>query len=171
MSSLTLYDMGAELVQIQTALESFEEMEPAEAEALLQAAITEYLGQGAVVKKIDGYCGYIQTLDSMADSIKAEEQRLAARRKARENMATRLKEALFMFLETSGRERVEGALFTASVQASPPAVEVVDASIVPDEYYVPQDPKLDKARAKADMQAGKEIPGLTLTKGKHLRVR
>lgn len=175
MNELTLYDRTTELLAIQASIERYEDLTPEEAEQLLDQAVAAYFteNKSEIEKKVDGYVYKIKMEEAKGKAVKAEEDVVVefykARRRPHESQAKRMKEALERFLKTAGLDSMPGEDGGAFLQSSPPAVDIVDASLVPSEYWI--NPTLDKERAKADMQLGKEIPGLALTRGKHLRIR
>lgn len=69
-------------------------------------------------EKLDGYCWVIDKLKGEAETIKAEEQRLAARRRVRENRIAYMKEAMKEHLLRVGQKKVETAQHTISLQAA-----------------------------------------------------
>ena len=52
--------------------------------------------------------------------------------------------------------------FTVSLRPSPPALVVIDEGDVPEQYWVPQPPKLDRLGLLNDLKRGKSPPGVTL---------
>ena len=49
-------------------------------------------------------------------------------------------------------------------------VEIIDESKIPNEYYIEKiETRLDKRRILEELKEGKEIPGVTLRKNKHVR--
>ena len=49
-------------------------------------------------------------------------------------------------------------------------VEIIDESKIPDEYYIEKiETRLDKRRILEELKDGKEVPGVTLRKNKHVR--
>ena len=62
---------------------------------------------GGIEKKSDSYCAVINRMDATAKNIKAEEERLKARRTVIENNIQRMKDALKMTLETMEENGIE----------------------------------------------------------------
>lgn len=54
---------------------------------------------------------------------------------------------------------------TLSLRNVPRALDVTDDKLIPFDYFVMQEPKLDRKRLKSDLQDGKEIPGCLLDNG------
>lgn len=124
--------------------------------------------------KLEGYCKFIKNLESDIQGLKAEEERLNARRKTMENTVTRCKEAMKFALNTAGEKKIACGTFTVSVQNNAPSVVLDESYIenIPEEYLVPQEPKVDKKKIKADIDAGKDLQGIAhLETGVSLRIR
>jgi myo-inositol catabolism protein IolC len=61
-----------------------------------------------------------------------------------------------------GLRKLEQADFTASVRAGSPALIVVSEGDIPQTYWVPQPPRLDRQSLLTAMKRGNEIPGVQL---------
>jgi len=55
--------------------------------------------------------------------------------------------------------------FTVSLRAVPPGLVVSDETVIPDAFWKPQPPKLDKKGLLATLNAGQTVPGATLANG------
>lgn len=106
--------------------------------------------------KVDGYAALISEWEADALKWKAEEERVAGHRRARENAAKRLKARLCEELERVGRSKVETPRFAVSVQSSAPAVTVTcDPSELPVHLVrrIPTRIEPDKAAIAAALKA------------------
>jgi len=66
-------------------------------------------------------------------------------------------------MEEAGIDRILEADFTLSLRTAPPAVVVTDENAIPEWFWIPQSPKLDK-RALADaLKAGTAVTGAELS--------
>lgn len=157
--SLSLYAMSQEMVALIEAEEINDE--------LLTAAI------GDIEKKGESVCHFIKNMELTAAMFKAEEQRIAARRKTFENTAARVKEYAKLCMELMGAEKITAGTFTLSIQNNPPSLQIEDGAEPPAEYCViiPEQRAWDKDKVKADLKAGKAIPGASLTVGRSIRIR
>lgn len=116
----------------------------------------------------------IKTLEANAAAIKAEEQRMADRRKAMENRAQRIREYLQTCMEIATVTKIECPHFALSVKLNPPAVEVYEPSLVPPaflKFAEPPPPSPDKNAIKEALKAGKEVPGAHLVQAKRLDIK
>ena len=61
-----------------------------------------------------------------------------------------------------GLKKLEQPDFTASARAGPPPLVVVSEGVIPEDYWVPQPPKLDRQLLLAELKRGREISGAQL---------
>jgi Gp157 protein len=61
-----------------------------------------------------------------------------------------------------GLKKLEQPDFTASARAGLPPLVVVTDDVIPESYWVPQPPKLDRQSLLADLKRGDVIPGTQL---------
>lgn len=159
---MKLYDLAQNYAQL---LEMAEEME---SDALVDTL--ESL-QDAIEEKAENIAKLVKNLESDAKIIKEEEQRLAERRHAIEAKIERLKTYLQEQLETAGIEKVKRPTITVAIQANPPSVDVIDEKAIPNDFLIPQAPKVDKRSILERLKKGEAIPGVTLKQTKGVRIR
>lgn len=130
--------------------------------------------EGELEYKADGYAKVMRQLEADAANLKLEEKRLAARRTACENNMKRMKQALQYAMEAAGKPKFKTDLFSFGIQKNPAAV-VMDVNYiedVPEEYLIPQEPKIDRTKLKEDLKAGKDLSGIAhLEQSESLRIR
>ena len=117
---------------------------------------------------------FIRNLEASADAIKVAEKAMADRRKLIESKANRLKEYLLENVVRTGITKIESPHFVLSVRKNPPAVDVFNQDMIPDEYFdipEPPAPSLNKNRLKEDLKAGVVIDGARLTAGQSLSIK
>ena len=61
-----------------------------------------------------------------------------------------------------GLKKLEQPDFTASARAGMPPLVIVADDVIPEPYWVPQPPKLDRQSLLADLKRGEVIPGAEL---------
>ena len=61
-----------------------------------------------------------------------------------------------------GLKKLEQPDFTASARAGLPPLVIVADDVIPEHYWVPQPPKLDRQSLLADLKRGEVIPGAQL---------
>ena len=68
--------------------------------------------------------------------------------------------------ERGGLNKLEQPDFTASARAGSPALVVIAEDKIPEAYWVPQPPKLDRQSILGELKRGVEIPGAQLSNPK-----
>ena len=114
--------------------------------------------EGEIEDKADGYAKVIAQLNADAVAIKAEEDRLYSRRKTIENRINNMKSRLQAMMELTGKTKFKTPLFSFSVQKNPASVVIDNEALIPDAYWIPQEPKLDKAAIKEALKSEDEVP-------------
>lgn len=129
--------------------------------------------EGEMTEKATNIAKFIQGMTADIDTIKAEEKRLADRRRAIENRQAWLKQYLQDQMEKAGLDKVKVATMTIALQNSPAAVEIIDEKAIPERFLtiIPQTYVVDKKRVADALKAGEEVPGAALRQGRHLRIR
>lgn len=127
--------------------------------------------EGEIEVKADGYAKVIAQLSADAQAVKDEEARLYARRKAIENSIARMKDRLQQMMEATGKTKFKTALYTFSVQANPASVVIDDETKIPAEFWIAQEPKLDRAGIKEMLKNGGECGFAHLAQSASLRIR
>ena len=125
----------------------------------------------AIEEKVENIAKVVKTLDSEAAAIKAEEERLAMRRRSLEGNAKRLKEYAQQSMELADIKKVKGEVFTLAIQKNPPSLHVIDEGLVPKDYFTVPAPVLDKKRLLTELKAGKEFDGVVIKQGQSLRIK
>ncbi len=131
--------------------------------------------EGALEDKADGYAKVMRMLDGDVVTIKAEEDRLSARRKTIENRIKRMKQSLQYAMEATGKTKFKTQLFSFNVQNNPASVvmDEPDVANIPERFLKYKDPEIDRKAIKDAIKAGDEdamdIAHLEQTKG--LRIR
>lgn len=117
---------------------------------------------------------FVKNLEASADAIKQAEKQMADRRKAIEAKTERIRKYLLENMVKTGISKIECPYFVLSVRKSPPAVDVLIADQIPDEYFdipEPPPPVLNKKRLAEDLKAGVVIEGARLTQGNSLQIK
>jgi hypothetical protein len=166
--SLTLYELSEE----QAALDALVAMDQGEWTDAHEALAGELAAH--MVLKADAFGAYVAGLTATVDAIRAEQDRLAVRRKALEASVARLKRYGLIALQAAGRDKIVGTLFTLGVQQNPPSVQVEVAAEALDDQYVrviPESREINKAAIGAALKQGQTIAGCSLTSTYSLRIR
>lgn len=129
---------------------------------------------GALVEKGQNVAFVCRNLEANAAAIKDAEAQMAARRKAIENRAARLRAYLLDSMTLAGVEKIDSPYFSIALRKNPPAVDVYEPALVPDAYMVqppPPPPAIDKKAIAADLKAGANIPGCRLKQGMRVEIK
>ena len=124
--------------------------------------------------KADGYAKVIRQLEANVAACKAEIQRLKTTATVMENNIKRMKENLQDTMEVTGKRKFKTPLFSFNIQKNPPSLvlDEVDTARIPADYLIPQEPKIDTAKLKTDIKAGKDLDGIAhLESGYSLRIK
>jgi predicted nuclease with TOPRIM domain len=158
---MKLYELSLNYAHV---MEMAEEMEPEVLKDTLETIEEEIQDKAENIAKL------VKNLNADVDALKAEEKRLADRRKSLENKVTNLKTYLQEQLEVAGLDKVKRPTLTVSIQNNPPSVKVIDEKLL-SAYMVPVDPKLDKKTLLSDLKEGKVIDGAEIFQSRGVRIR
>lgn len=127
-------------------------------------AILESL-EGAIEDKAEGCAKVLKSVKSEVAEVKAEEERLAKRRKSMESNYERLRTYVRENLQQAGKEKIKTPLFTIWLGKPQEKVVIDDESLLPDDCFKePKPPEPDKKVLKAKLQKG-PMEGAHLEKG------
>lgn len=126
--------------------------------------------QDEIEYKAENTAKMIRAMEAETKALKEEEERLARRRKTIESRIRWLKEYLIENLEMAGKDRIKGKHLSVRIQKSPPSVNILDESAIPKEFYVEQDPKLNKKALIDALKNGGKITGAELIQKRSLRI-
>jgi hypothetical protein len=93
------------------------------------------------------------------DDMKARLSRLEVR-------ASKKRELALHAMSEAGLGRLEQPDFTASTRAGSPGLIVVSEQVIPEAYWLPQPPKLDRQGILGELKRGAAIPGAELSNPK-----
>jgi len=131
---------------------------------------------GKLAAKGDGYGDWLADRTARAALLKAEEQRLAARRKTIEAQVERVKRYAAHALERMGRTKIDGERWTVSLAKNPPRVvlagDVVPALLPPGfQRVVPAQVEVDLNAVKEALKLGDSLEWARLETTYSVRVR
>lgn len=125
----------------------------------------------AIEDKTENYGKVIKSVEAGIEGLKTEEKRLADRRKFMENSVKRMKENIEQSMIETGKKKIKGSLFTFSIQKNPPSVEIIDEKHIPQGFWIPQEPKLNRKELLDELKHGHEVNGVQLKQTESLRIR
>ena len=127
---------------------------------------------GELAEKLENYASVMKNIESDIAGIKAEEGRLAERRKTMENSIKRMKENMQFTMETAGEQKLKGEKFTFTVQKNPPSLKVLDDAVIPPQFISVEEVRnIDKKAILAELKNGVEISGVEIQQGESIRIR
>ena len=104
--------------------------------------------EGEIEVKADNYARIIRQLESDANGLKTEIERMTDRKKALENHVSYLKNNLQDAMILTGKEKFKTELFSFGIQNNPASVVIDDPTSIPSQFLIPQEPKVDKKSIK-----------------------
>lgn len=128
---------------------------------------------GDIEEKADGYAKVIRQLEADEAALKAEIDRLTARKRTIGNSIDRMKEHLKQAMILCEKPKFKTELFSFGIQKNPPKVVVDHPEEVPAGWLIQQEPKIDTAAIKEALQSNDELACQIahLEQGESLRIR
>lgn len=158
---MKLYELTDDFMQVQSMIEDGQEG----LEDTLESINLE------IEDKLENVGKVIRNLEAESAAFKEEEKRLADKRKTIDNNIKNLKLYAEQSLKATGQRKVKAGLFTFNIQKNPPSIDITDKDLIPQKYYVPVEPKLDKQTIKDLLKNGENVPGVELVQGEGLRFK
>ena len=131
-----------------------------------------------LVRKAENVAVYIKNMEAEAKTLKAEEDRLKARRQSKENVAKRMREYLMGCMKQANISKIDEPKAVISLRNNPESVEISDenefigwAAAEHDDYLRYKDPEINKTAVKAALKSGAEIPFAALTRSQSLTIK
>jgi len=168
--SMTTYNIKSEFFAIQELIETEEFNEDTgeliDNSEVIQALLKEIEGERD--SKADSICYLIKQAKDTQDTLKAEVDRLNARKTMFINQEKRLKDLLDYFL---GGEKLKTDKFTIGYRSSQ-SVHIIDESLIPAEYlYVKETFTPDKKKIKEALAEFENVPGAEIVVNKTIGVK
>ena len=161
----SLFDISQRYINILELCEN-PEITPEMLEEALQSM------EGELTEKLENIVAFIRSLEGDVTVIDNEVARLQARKKTINNKISSLKDYMENCLRMLELRKVKTSLNTISIQKNPPSIEILDETLIPEEFKsVETVTKIDKkALLKAVKETG-EIAGVSLKTSEGLRIR
>lgn len=126
--------------------------------------------ESSIEVKLDNYATIIKELEFEQKKFQAQatdKQKLATTYKKRLEW---LKKNMLTSLQLTGKRKIETENFRLSLRKNQAALDIVDESVIPVDYYKEQYVRQD-AKIKDDLKAGKEVPGAILKQGESVIIK
>lgn len=127
--------------------------------------------EDAIEVKVENIGKVILSVKAEAEVIRKEEIRLAERRRSIENKIEQLKKFAEGALKTANIRKVKGQLLTVAIQKNTPSLDVKDERDVPKQFFIEQDPKLDRKKLLAYVKENGDTEFATVKQSESLRIR
>ena len=99
----------------------------------------------------------------MADGLRARMGDMRERLDRIEASSARKREVAQAVMEDAGIEKILEPDFTVSLRVAPPGVVVTNEEDIPEWFWIPQAPKLDRKRILDCLKAGTAVMGASLS--------
>lgn len=126
---------------------------------------------GTFENKAENMAKLIRNLESDRLAYKEEEDRLKTKRQAVENKLEWLKTYLKDCMKLTGKTKFKSGVFKFSIQKNPVSVNITNKKNIPEDYLIPQPPKVNNTTLKKALKDGIEVPGAELKQTEGLRIR
>ena len=103
--------------------------------------------------------------DTMAAALRRRIDEMRERLARIEVGHERKRELALLALRQIGLTKLVEPAFTVSVRNGAPAVEIVDETAIPQGFWLPQDPKLNKGALYQALKTGAAVPGAAMSPG------
>ena len=127
--------------------------------------------EGTLENKLENTVKVIRNRKARITALKTEEDRFKKTRQSEENAVKWLETYVEDCLKLIGKTKYEAGMFKLSIQKNPLSVNITDENILPEDYLIPQPPKVDKTSLKEALKNGIEVPGAELKQTEGLRIR
>lgn len=121
-------------------------------------------------EKADGYAKVVKMLEGDVEAIDKEIKRLTEKKNTIKNNISGIKKNLENAMITTGKTKFKTLLFGYNIQKNPASVSIDDETLIPKDFWVEQEPKLDKKSLAAFLKEN-EVSWAHLTQTESLRIR
>ena len=161
----TLYQLTAQYAELLGRLDDAPE-EYGEIIAAIEAV------DEAITDKAEAYARIIQSKRREAAACDVEIRRLTTRKTSAETLADNLSLSLLEAMRTANASKISTSIGTWTLKRNPPKVVIVDEKQIPEEYLVPQPPKVSKTAIMSTFsKTGEIIPGTDIVHGQRVEFR
>lgn len=161
---MTLYEITADLQYLQSLFDD-EDIDEQTISDTIDSVMFDF------ENKADGYGTVISVMEGEVETLDREIKRLTAKRDRKKNGIKRLKDTLKENILSIGKRNINGELFKFTVKNNAPQLpKEIPSEMIPDNYYIPQDPKIDRRGLLKAVKDG-EIKGITLERSQSLLIK
>lgn len=160
---MKLYEITGEILELLTMAEDLE-LDQKMIQDTMEGLDFEF------EEKAEAYAKVVKTLEMDIAGLDEEIQRMTKRKATIKNNIDRLKRSLEGAMIATGKRKFKTPLFGFGIQKNPPSLNVLDESKIPEEFWIEQQPKLDKKAALAYIKEN-EVDWAELSQTESLRIR
>ena len=125
----------------------------------------------SIEEKAENIAHVLKQLEYDEMVVNEEIKRLTAKKASLKNNHVRLKDYLKDTMEYVGKYKIKTPKFSINIQNNPPKLVVDDVDKIPKDYFVEQQPVLDRRSLLNDLKQNSEIAGAKIVQEKSLRIR
>jgi hypothetical protein len=126
-----------------------------------------------ITVKAENICKLERSLKADEEKFTAEIKRLQSRQKAIKNRRDALRKYLKEQMEKIDKKKIKCGTFSISIKTAQPSLIIDDESLISAQYLtvIPEHTEVQKDVVKADLKAGKTVPGAHLEQSTSLTIR
>ena len=159
---MKLYELANDFLEV----ENLEGVDAQTQNEILNAIKVEIENKG------DGIIKFIRNEEASLKVIDEEIKRLQALKKSKNTKIRNMKSYLMHCMRLMGMKKIEGNLGRISIRKNPASLEILDGTIIPQEYMIKEVIiNLDKARVKEMLKNGETVPGCALVQGESITIK
>jgi hypothetical protein len=171
---MTLYDIKNDFgafAQICFELQDKLEAEGREINDEERAMIAELYRENSInlETKLERTAQFMKNLEAEEKALDDEIKRLQKKKKSRENLRNTLKFNLDYVLKKLDIKKISAGIFNFRIQKNPPSLNFTQDK-VPEEWLIPQEPKVDVAGIKQAIKDGATFDWCELVSSESLRI-
>lgn len=136
---------------------------------IIESALNEISEE--IEEKSENIAKVIKSLEVEIEGFKQEERRLAEKRKPLESKIKSLKSYIEDSMRMINKLKFKSRLFSFNIQNNAPSVNILNGSTIPKQYFIEQQPVLDKRKLLADLKEGLKVEGAEVQQTSSLRIR
>jgi len=126
---------------------------------------------GAIDVKVTNIALVVKHLQAEESAIAEEIKSLQTKKSVRSAKIDRLKAYMLEGMQAAGIEKTTDVRAEVRVQKNPPSVAVYQDKDIPSQYWIAQEPKLDKKSILERLKAGEDVPGTELRQTVGVRIK
>ena len=123
-------------------------------DGIVAAALSGIVKQWSIRSALDD--------EALADGLKLRLNAMRERLERIETTSAKKREVALATMEEAGIEKILEAEFTISLRVQPPGLQVTNEADIPEWFWIPQPPKLDRRKVLETIKAGTAVIGAEL---------